>query len=245
MTPAPHAILFDLDETILTFGRRRDQLLAVAADFVGADGGGLSPEALAHAVDARVTAFWSDKTRIALWRNRVAEARYIAVTEAFAEMAAAGAVHLTPEAAHRFADDFHALRVAQIKPFPGAVETLDALRAAGVRMALITNGPAAIQRAKIDRFDLARRFDHVQVEGECGFGKPEARAYRHALAALGAGAHEAWIVGDNLEWEVAAPQKLGIHAIWCDAYEAGLPPDGTVKPDRIIRSLTELSPTRP
>ena len=31
------------------------------------------------------------------------------------------------------------------------------------------------------------------------------------------------MVGDNLEWEVAAPQRLGIHAIWLDAYKAGLP----------------------
>jgi len=242
MKPAPRAILFDLDETILTFGRRRDQLLAVAENFAGADGA-LTAEALAQAVDAHVTAFWSDKARADLWRHRVAEARYVAIIDAFAEMAAAGAGHLTPEAAHRFADAFHALRIGQIKPFPGAVETLDALRATGVRMALITNGPSEIQRAKIDRFDLARRFDHVQVEGECGFGKPEARAYHHALEALGAGCHEAWIVGDNLEWEVAAPQKLGIHAIWCDAYETGLPADGGVTPDRIIRSLTELSPT--
>ena len=241
MTSAPRAILFDLDETILTFGRRREQLLSVAEAFVGA-GDALSAEALAKGVDAHVTAFWSDKVRAEHWRHRVAEARYVAIVEAFAELAAAGAGHLTPEAAHRFADAFHAMRVGQIKPFPGAVETLDALRATGVRMALITNGPSEIQRAKIDRFDLARRFDHVQVEGECGFGKPEARAYRHALDALGAGSHEAWIVGDNLEWEVAAPQKLGIHAIWCDAYETGLPEGGAVMPDRIIRSLTELAP---
>jgi len=37
MTTLPRAILFDLDETILTFGPRLEQLVAVAADFV-ADG---------------------------------------------------------------------------------------------------------------------------------------------------------------------------------------------------------------
>jgi putative hydrolase of the HAD superfamily len=241
MTFAPRAILFDLDETILTFGRRQDQLLAVAADFVSPDGT-LTAEALASAVDGHLTAFWSDKARVDAWRARAGEARYPAVSEAFAELAASGARALTPDAAHRFADAFHAMRVGQIKPFPGAVEALDAIRASGVRMALITNGPSDIQRAKIDRFDLARRFDHVQVEGECGFGKPDPRAYDHALTALGAQAREAWIVGDNLEWEVSAPQRLGIHAIWCDAYEVGLPADGSVKPDRIIRSLAELAP---
>ncbi|WP_293454912.1 HAD hydrolase-like protein [Phenylobacterium sp.] len=48
---------------------------------------------------------------------------------------------------------------------------------------------------------------------EHGFGKPEERAYRHALQALDADPSEVWMVGDNLEWEVAAPQRLGIYSI--------------------------------
>jgi putative hydrolase of the HAD superfamily len=50
------------------------------------------------------------------------------------------------------------------------------------------------------------------------------------------------MIGDNLEWEVEAPQRLGIYAIWMDAHGKGLPAESTVKPDRIIRSLTELLP---
>ena len=48
------------------------------------------------------------------------------------------------------------------------------------------------------------------------------------------------MIGDNLEWEIAAPQRLGIYAIWMDVHGEGLPPGSTVKPDRIIRSLSEL-----
>jgi putative hydrolase of the HAD superfamily len=87
---------------------------------------------------------------------------------------------------------------------------------------------------------LAHRFDHIQIEGEHGFGKPEEAAYRHALAALGVGPADAWMVGDNLEWEVVAPQRLGIYAIWYDGYGTGLPAGSTVRPDRIIRRLPEL-----
>ena len=50
------------------------------------------------------------------------------------------------------------------------------------------------------------------------------------------------MIGDNLEWEVVAPQRLGIYAIWIDVHGDGLPADSTIKPDRIIRSLTELLP---
>jgi putative hydrolase of the HAD superfamily len=127
-------------------------------------------------------------------------------------------------------------------PFPGACETVDALKRRGVRLALVTNGPGPQQRSKVKRFELAHRFDHIQIEGEHGFGKPEERAYLHAMQALGVRPDETWMVGDNLEWEVAAPQRLGITGIWHDVLGEGLPPGSAVRPDRIIRSLTELLP---
>ncbi len=51
---------------------------------------------------------------------------------------------------------------------------------------------------------------------------------------------QTWIVGDNLEWEVIAPQRLGIHAVWYDPNDAGLPQESAARPDRIVRSLSEL-----
>jgi putative hydrolase of the HAD superfamily len=78
----------------------------------------------------------------------------------------------------------------------------------------VTNGAAGAQRAKVERFALSDRFDHIQIEGEHGFGKPDERAYLHAMQALGVTASETWMIGDNLEWQVVAPQRLGIYAIW-------------------------------
>ena len=51
---------------------------------------------------------------------------------------------------------------------------------------------------------------------------------------------DAWVVGDNLEWEVAVPQELGLFAVWHDPTHQGLPPGSHVKPDLIIHSLPEL-----
>ena len=39
-----------------------------------------------------------------------------------------------------------------------------------------------------------------------------------------------WMVGDNLEWEIMAPQRLGIYAIWHDGYGVGLPPNARSAP---------------
>ena len=103
---------------------------------------------------------------------------------------------------------------ADRRVLPGALEALRTFRELGIRLALVTNGSAEVQRAKIERFGLAPLFDTIVVEGELGVGKPEPAIYSHALASLGASAMDAWMVGDNLEWDVVAPRKLGLRGIW-------------------------------
>ena len=125
----------------------------------------------------------------------------------------------------RLADRLTAYREEEMFMFPGAHDAIDALKALGVKLALVTNGAADTQRAKVERFELAHRFDHIQIEGEHGFGKPEERAYLHAMQALGVTAPDTWMIGDNLEWEIEVPQRLGIYAIWMDAHGDGLPAD--------------------
>ena len=198
------------------------------------------PARLVAAMENAFRVFWSDAERHKSGRMDLAAARLGIVTEVFADLRRQ-APGLTPDTARAFAARFDAYREEQIGVFPGALEALGALKRRGVKLALVTNGAAAVQRAKIERFDLAHRFDHIQIEGEAGFGKPEEQAYLHAMTALGVQAHETWMVGDNLEWEVAAPQRLGIHAIWHDHLGEGLPEDSPVRPDRIIRSISELT----
>jgi putative hydrolase of the HAD superfamily len=240
MSATPTAILFDLDDTILSFGDRPALLRDIVVEFSPLFSP-MPPDEVAQILEAHFIAFWADIEGHREWRKRpLVDSRREIAARAFTELTARGLNGLTRERADAFADRFHAHRDAQLSFFPGALETLDALRARGVRLALITNGAADVQRGKIERFDLASRFDHIQIEGEHGFGKPEPRAYTHALRALKVKAHETWMVGDNLEWEVVAPQRLGVFAIWHDPQGRGLPPGSLIKPDRIIRALPEL-----
>ncbi len=111
-------------------------------------------------------------------------------------------------------------------PLPDAIDTVRWLRDSGRRLALLTNGGGPAQRKKIVRFGLAELFDVILIEGELGFGKPDERVYHRALAALRRAASEAWMVGDNLEWDVGAPQKLGISGVWIDVRGRGVPEHG-------------------
>jgi putative hydrolase of the HAD superfamily len=241
MNDLPRAILIDLDDTILSaFGRAEGQWQRVIADFAEH----LDPHPPADviaAIQAYSKYLWADEARHKHWRHQIGEARRHIVASAFAELTKTRR-HAPPpaEICDAIADRFNAVQHAELGMFPGAHETLDRLKELGVKLALVTNGAAAPQRAKVRRFALEHRFDHIQIEGEHGFGKPEEAAYRHALKSLGVGPHEAWMVGDNLEWEVVAPQRLGIYAIWYDGYGIGLPPGSPIRPDRIIRALPEL-----
>jgi putative hydrolase of the HAD superfamily len=240
MSTLPRAILFDLDDTILVaFGPSEFQWRRVLASYREH----LAPLAPAAALNAIIDSsreLWADPARHKYWRHRIVEARRRIVADAFASLGASG--HPVPASTlcDEIADCYNRLHDAELRCFPDALETLDRLRGQGVKLALVTNGAAVPQRAKVVRFALEHRFDHIQIEGEHGFGKPEERAYTHAMTALGVTPGETWMVGDNLEWEVAAPQRLGIHAIWHDGYGTGLPPGCPVRPDRIIRRLGEL-----
>jgi putative hydrolase of the HAD superfamily len=120
------------------------------------------------------------------------------------------------------------------------LEAIELFRSRGIKLALITNGNAETQRNKIRRFNLSGLFDCVLIEGEVGVGKPEPGIYLLALEKLGVSAEEAWMIGDNFEWEIAAPQRLGIKGVWIDHHGAGVPEDSPAQPYMVIRSLGEL-----
>ncbi len=240
MRELPRAMLIDMDDTILSAYARPDLAWNnVAAEFES-ELTPLLPQQVAAAIVDFGRKFWA--TAEPAWRLKLAEARHEVVRGGFAALAEAGHLVLPRDLGIRLADRFTVYREEQMFVFPGAHDAIDALKALGVKLALVTNGAAIDQRAKIERFALTHRFDHIQIEGEHGFGKPEERAYLHAMQALGVTARETWMVGDNLEWEVEAPQRLGIYAIWLDAHGQGLPAQSAIRPDRIIRSLTELLP---
>ncbi len=179
--------------------------------------------------------YWRDPARHRSGRLDLSGARRTILAQVLGQLG-----RQDPELVQEMVHTFNEAQYSSIEAFPGAIEALRTLRARGVKLALITNGEAAEQRRKITRFDLAPLFDTVIVEGEFGMGKPEPAVYHHALQVLGATPQEAWMVGDNLEWEVAVPQQLGLYTVWVDFEGKGLPAAAPAQPDRIIRSLAEL-----
>jgi putative hydrolase of the HAD superfamily len=166
MTSLPPAILIDLDDTILSaYGRPDIAWNTVATEFA-TDLAPLSPEQVAIAIVDSGRKFWA--TAEPAWRLKLADARHEVVRAGFSALAAAGHTAPSLEIASRLADRYTAYREEEMFVFPGAHDAIDALKAHGVKLALVTNGAAGIQRAKVERFALTHRFDHIQIEGEHG-----------------------------------------------------------------------------
>lgn len=91
----------------------------------------------------------------------------------------------------------------------GARELIDALRAARLRVGLLTNGLSDLQRRKLAVLGLDRLLDAVAISQEIGFSKPAADAYRRAAHMLGCQPEQTAMVGDQLEWDVEGPLRAG------------------------------------
>lgn len=231
----PQALLLDMDDTILEDTVSTDRCWQKACRQFASEVHPLSPEALVAQIDEVRAWYWGDRDRHRQGRMNLNRARAEIVARAFQNLGLDD-----PELATRLAVCHAELREQEMKPFVGAMETLGQLRGRGLRLGLVTNGAGAMQRTKIARFGLAPFFDSIVIEGEFGVGKPDERVYRHVLGELGVPPARAWMVGDNLEWDVEAPQRLGIFGVWVDFAQKGLPAASHVKPDRTIHTLAEL-----
>jgi putative hydrolase of the HAD superfamily len=200
----------------------------------------LDPLRVYDAIERAREWYWADPDRHRVGRLDLAVARREVVRIALRDLGADDST-----LAQQIGDTYHDLRDAGLQPFADAIDTVRWLRSRGCRLALLTNGGGAMQRGKITRFGLADLFDTILIEGEVGFGKPDPRVYARALDSLEVAAADTWMVGDNLEWDVAEPQRQGIYGIWIDVWSRGLPPRHSVRPDRIIRRLSELRSIAP
>lgn len=198
----PRAVIFDLDDTLIDIYRAPEIVWRRVVDEERDALPVADPEPLLGLIEKHRAELWGTPERHREWRTDLRGTRREVVIRAFAELAFADEA-----LAVRIADRFTDIREEEAQPVEGGLETVTGFRDAGVRTALMTNGEAAVQRAKIERFGLDALFDHVQIEGEAGVGKPEPAAFEMLLTAVEIEAREIWMVGDNLDWDVGAPQR--------------------------------------
>ena len=154
MTTEPKAVLLDMDGTLVDWQSNMDETWLAACE--SECDGSYEPQRALDAIVVRRKWFWDDRERANAGRMDLNSASREIVGYAFGDLGLdATAV------AHAIADTYRTRRIAEMSLYGGAIETLEALRDRGVRMALVTNGAAESQRQTIERFGIARYFDCI------------------------------------------------------------------------------------
>ena len=226
----------DLDDTIISSESSSETSWRLACEESVTRISSIDVDHLLQEIRRTYEWYWSDQ-----YRHRVGRADLTRATIRIVDQSLRRMGFDLPDLAGEIGRSYRNLRDEKIELLPGALQALQRFRQQGVRLALITNGTSAGQRTKIERFGLERHFDHILIEGELGIGKPERDFYIAAMDALGSCPSETWCVGDNLLWEVEAPQALGIYSVWVDRFGVGLPAGSHFKPNRTVTSINELS----
>ena len=92
---------------------------------------------------------------------------------------------------------------------PGIVLALEALRARGLRLVVVSNANGRL-RHLFDRLDLTRWFDHVLDSHEWGVEKPDPTLFHNALEESGAAADRTIHVGDLYHVDVVGARRAGL-----------------------------------
>jgi 2-haloacid dehalogenase len=126
----------------------------------------------------------------------------------------------------------------RLSAFPAAGPALAALRASGVRTAVLSNGNPDMLRDAFDAAGLTPLLDRVLSVQALGSYKPSPRVYAMAAEALEIVPARIVFVSGNA-WDVAGAASAGLRAVFIDP--VGTPPERLpAAPAATIRSLDAL-----
>jgi FMN phosphatase YigB (HAD superfamily) len=196
MSPDRRAVVFDLDDTLYPYRRFLASGFAVIAETLSATFG----------CDRLATL----RTLLRASRGR-ARGHEIQVCLAALQLPPG----LAPELVARLISHTPWLRLPR-----SSENVLIALRRAGWRIGIITNGPAAAQSRKVAALGLANYVDAVVYASEhgTGAGKPESHAFVAMSTRLDVAPDRCVMVGDNEDCDIAGALGAGFHAIRCTAW---------------------------
>jgi putative hydrolase of the HAD superfamily len=133
-------------------------------------------------------------------------------TEVFG--AIASELRLDPALVPALTAQFFAAYAAHSRAFPEAVGVLSALRARGLKLAIVTNGKESVQQQKIERLGFAPLMDAVLISEREGVKKPSPQIFQRALDRLEVVYTDAMYVGDHPVIDVKGAVDAGLTATW-------------------------------
>jgi 2-haloacid dehalogenase len=126
----------------------------------------------------------------------------------------------------------------RLEPFPEVRGTLEQLKAAGFKTAILSNGSPAMLNAAVEHAGMGTLLDLVLSVEDVGVYKTHPKVYQLAVHRLGTEPAAISFQSSNA-WDAYAASAFGMRVVWCNRYgqcRERLP--GV--PDREVRTLAEL-----
>jgi putative hydrolase of the HAD superfamily len=102
--------------------------------------------------------------------------------------------------------------------FPEVDAVLDALRAAGARLVIVSNWDISLYEV-LDQIGLRERVDAVVISAEEGLAKPDPELIRRAVSRVGGGPESTvWHVGDDPASDLELARAAGVLPVLVDRY---------------------------
>ena len=137
---------------------------------------------------------------------------------------------------------YHDTKFRQLAPFPDVPAVLGRLSSAGVRLGVITEGPAVKQAEKLLRLGLNSYFDPaaIFISDQLGISKPNPKLYRRACELVQVAPAEAMYVGDNAPNDVDPANAVGMKTALCRRGGRHDQKPSQTPPTHVIHNLEEL-----
>jgi putative hydrolase of the HAD superfamily len=132
--------------------------------------------------------------------------------------------------------DFLGHYEAAWRPYDDITHAFASWRAAGVRVAVLTNGVNAQQRRKLASLGVLDDVEFVVALDDLGVGKPDPRMYAHACARFGLPPEQVVYVGDDVVRDALGARDAGLVGVWLDRLDRTRP----AGVDLVVRSLSEV-----
>lgn len=127
--------------------------------------------------------------------------------------------------------------IGKMPPFPEVVETLGRLKAAGFRLAIISNTDDAIISGNVAQ--LGGHIDRVISAEQARAYKPSPRIFHHAWQSLGIGMEDLVHICASPILDLVAARELGFRTIWVDRGTGRKQPDD-YKPGAVVATLDKV-----
>jgi putative hydrolase of the HAD superfamily len=234
------AILFDLGDTLVDLGEGRGDYEAHVRVRAGRVYDALTAAGVTLEERDAFCVILAHESEAA-YRGATARQEGIDIYDVLAAFFAERGQPLTDELV-RIAGDAYCRRSGDHAPLrPGAIETLTALRARGLRLGVISNTiqPARHMDDGLVLRGLAEYFPVRIYSSAARFAKPHPAIFHAALDALGVEPEAAAYVGDRLHADVAGAQGVGMKGILIEVAHR-VEHDPAIKPDARIEELPDL-----